>query len=290
MIIGHQKQLEFLKKSAELGKISHAYLFSGLEKLGKKTLALEWISSLFGQDILKRQHQDFVFIAPVGKEIQISQIRGLILKLSLRPFLTPFKAAVIDQAHLMNQEAQNCFLKTLEEPKGKTILILITEYPETLFPTILSRCEMIKFYPVDKKEIENYLKEKEIPQNLIEEIVNISMGKPGVVIDFLLNPKKLENQKRIIEDLNKISKSDLVYRFQYAKNLAQENNLKEVLEIWLNYFRNILLSKIKREENFKDYSFPKLKNILQKIQTTNFLIFTTNVNPRLALETLMLEL
>jgi len=290
MIIGHQKQWEFLKKSAELGKISHAYLFSGLEKLGKKTLALEWISSLFGQDILKRQHQDFVFIAPVGKEIQISQIRGLILKLSLRPFLTPFKAAVIDQAHLMNQEAQNCFLKTLEEPKGKTILILITEYPETLFPTILSRCEMIKFYPVDKKEIENYLKEKEIPQNLIEEIVNVSMGKPGVAIDFLLNPKKLENQKRIIEDLNKISKSDLVYRFQYVKNLAQENNLKEVLEIWLNYFRNILLSKIKREENFKDYSFPKLKNILQKIQTTNFLISTTNVNPRLALETLMLEL
>lgn len=290
MLIGHKKIWQFLQKSAGMDRLSHAYLFSGQGKLGKKTLALEWISSIFGGDISKGNHPDFVFIEPINKEIQISQIRKLILRLSLRPFISPFKAVIIDQAQAMNQEAQNCFLKTLEEPKGKTLLILITEYPEALFPTILSRCEIIKFYPVQNLEIEKYLESQGIAQNRIKEIVEISMGKPGVAIDFISGPQKLENQKKYIEELIKIPNSDIASRFQYAKNLSQENNLKEVLDIWLNYFRNILLSKVREKDRFKNYTFSKLKNILQKIQNTNFLISTTNVNPRLALETLMLEL
>jgi DNA polymerase-3 subunit delta' len=290
MIIGHEKIWQFLKRAEKMNKLSHAYLFSGQEKLGKKTLALEWISSIFGQDILKTKHPDFFLIEPRDKEIQISQIRDLISRLSLKPFSAPFKATIIDQAHLMSQEAQNCFLKTLEEPKGNTLLILISEYPETLFSTISSRCEMIKFYPVKKREIERYLREKGISQDLIEEIIYLTRGRPGVAMDFIQNPQKLENKKRIIEDLKKIPKLNLVYRFQYAKNLSQENNLREVLEIWLNYFRNILLLKIKEGDSFQNYTFSKLKSILQKIQNTIFLISTTNINQKLALETLMLEL
>jgi DNA polymerase-3 subunit delta' len=290
MIIGHQKIWQFLEKSTEKERLSHAYLFSGQEKLGKKTLALEWLSSIFGEDISKGTHPDFVFIEPINKEIQISQIKGLILRLSLKPFVAPLKAAIIDQAHAMNQEAQNCFLKTLEEPKGETLLILITEYPEALFPTILSRCENIKFYPIQNLEIEKYLETQGIAQSKIREIVENSRGKPGVVMDFISNPQKIDNQKKYIEELIKNTNSDIASRFQYAKNLSQENNLREVLDIWLDYFRNILLLKIREKDKFKDYTFQKLKNILQKIQNTNFLISTTNINSRLALETLMLEL
>lgn len=293
MIIGHQKIWQFLEKSVEMDRLSHAYLFSGQEKLGKKTLALEWISNLFGktpQQLTGGGHPDFILIEPIEGEIKISQIRNLILRLSFHPFLAPLKVAIIDKAHLMNKEAQNCLLKTLEEPKGKTLLILISEYPETLFSTIISRCEIIKFYPVEKKEIENYLKEKGIPQNLIGLITDLSMGKPGLAIDLISDPQKLENQKKVIADLGKLLNSDLVYRFQYAKEISQNSDLEEIFKIWLNYFRNLLLSKIRGEETSKNYNVVKLKNILQKIQNTNFIISTTNVNPRLALETLMLEL
>ncbi len=293
MIIGHQKIWQFLKKSVETDRLSHAYLFSGEEHLGKKTLALEWISLMLGQDLLKKGHPDFFFVEPIEKEIKISQIREVISRLSLSPFLANLKVAIIDQAHLMNIEAQNCFLKTLEEPKGNTILILISEAPERLLPTILSRCEMIKFYPVEKKEIEEYFKKQEVSEEKIKEIIKISMGRPGMAIDFFSDPQKLENQKKVVADLTKIIDSDLNTRFKYAKNLSQENNVREVLNIWLSYFRETLINHLNQPKadsgKISKDSLSKLKNILQNIQNTNFLISTTNVNSRLALETLMLE-
>lgn len=323
MIIGHAKQWQFLKRSTELGKFSHAYLFCGQEKLGKKTLALEFAKLLTSQtphqNFGEGPNPDLILIEPEepsfakastsakatadkseGKhEIQISQIRDLIWKLSLKPYLAPFKIAIIDQAHLMNSEAQNCFLKTLEEPKDKTILVLITEYPEILFSTILSRCEIVKFYSVPETEIKNYLISKEIPEKEIQEIIKISQGRPGVAIDLVTDLQKLENQRQKTKELIRILNSGLVARFKYVKELSQNfQEMKEALSIWLSYFRNILLARLTPSPSEKErgfgglfqYSSEKLKNNLNLIQSTNFLISTTNINPRLALENLMLEL
>ena len=293
MVIGHQKQWQFLRKSLELGKRAHAYLFSGETQLGKKKFALEFAKLINGENF-DFGHPDLILIEPYeGREIQIIQIRELIQKLSLKPYSAFLKVAMIDQAHLMNSEAQNCFLKTLEEPKGNTILILITEAPETLFPTIRSRCEIIKFYPVKISEIENYLESQGISKEKSKAIARLSLGRPGLAIDFLTNPQKLENQKKIIEELIKISsgKTSLSLRFQYAKDLVMNPELSEILNIWLSYFRTLLLEQFLPPEVKKpEYSFSKLKNIIKQIQNTIFLISTKNINPRLALEILMLEL
>jgi DNA polymerase-3 subunit delta' len=294
MIIGHQKQWQFLEKSVKLGRFSHAYLFSGQEKLGKKTIAYEFIKLFFGSDI-RQSHPDFIFIAPAEQEIQIKQIRELNWRLSLKPFSAPLKAAIIDQAHLMNAEAQNCFLKTLEEPRGETLLILISEYPEFLFPTIRSRTEIIKFYPVPRKEIEDYLKDQRVGEEKSRLMSQISQGRPGVAIDFLNYPQKLKGRETLISEIAKLTKSDLNFRFQYAKKISKTTNLKKILDVWLFHFREILLSKLNKNSIDKididnAAKISKIKNILEKIQGTNFLISTTNVNPRLALEILMLEL
>jgi len=293
MIIGHQKQWQFLRKSLELGKRAHAYLFSGETQLGKKKFALEFAKLINGENF-DFGHPDLILIEPYeGREIQIIQIRELIQKLSLKPYSAFLKVAMIDQAHLMNSEAQNCFLKTLEEPKGNTILILITEAPETLFPTIRSRCEIIKFYPVKISEIENYLESQGISKEKSKAIARLSLGRPGLAIDFLTNPQKLENQKKIIEELIKISsgKTSLSLRFQYAKDLVMNPELSEILNIWLSYFRTLLLEQFLPPEVKKpEYPFSKLKNIIKQIQNTIFLISTKNINPRLALEILMLQL
>jgi len=305
MIIGHQKQWQFLKKSAETNRLSHAYLFFGQERLGKKTLALEFIKFLNCQDnnqlskpcqqcssckdIQKRQHPDLFWIEPVGKDIQISQIRNLQWRLSLRPFSASFKSAIIDQAHCMNSEAQSCILKTLEEPSGKAILILITEYPELLFPTILSRVQKIRFSPVPISEIENYLKKQRISQEKKDKISFLSLSKPGLAFDFLLNPQKLEYQNQKVKEMIQIRQSDLIFRFQYIKDaVSKKYNIKELLDIWLRYFREILFKTLKNNQT--GYSLDRVKNIINTIQNINFLISTTNINQRLALEQLMLEI
>jgi len=299
MIIGHQKQRNFLEQMVVSGRLPHALLFSGQEKLGKRTVALNLISRLFKETadrLLGGRHPDFILVEPIQQEfgqgarqIHINQIRELSWKLSLKPIRAQQIAAIIDQAHLMTPEAQNCFLKTLEEPKGNGLLILITEYPHFLLPTILSRCEIIKFYPVKKKEISDFLEKRGTPKEKIGKICQISLGKPGLAIDFLENPKKLEEREIKEKELIRILNSNLVRRFEYIKELIQQENLKEILEIWLNYFRSVLLLKLK--ENYKfDLSIPQLENILQQIQKTIFLISTTNINQRLALEILMLEL
>ena len=281
MIIGHKKQQEFLKKLTKVESIPHALLFTGSEKLGKKKMAFELISSIFKENIF--QHPDFTFIAPEQKQIKIRQIRDINWKLSLKPVQAPFLAVVIDQAHLMTRQAQNCFLKSLEEPKSKAVLILVTEHPRFLLPTIISRCQTIKFYPVQKKEIKDYLKTKDIKEEQIEEIAQICLGRPGLAVDFSQDLKKLEQRQKKIKELVKIINSPIARRFKYAKELSESDDLHETLSVWLSYFRKNLIS------NSDKFLIKKAKEILNRIQQTTLLLSTTNINTRLALEVLMME-
>ncbi len=319
-----------------LGKIPHALLFTGPEELGKKTIALELISSIFKEKLLN--HPDFILIEPeikhqktvqgqvrgnlavssqgtsgqnpplktsgesqlnssgksaqskalrrrpVRGQIKINQIRNLSWKLSLKPVSAPLFAAIIDKAHLMTREAQNCFLKTLEEPKTKSLLILISEHSRYLLPTILSRCENIKFYPVKKEEITLYLKQKKVSPEDIKTIVDFSLGRPGKAIRFLENDEELEENKKKIRKLIKFSNSPLSLRFKYAKELSRRENLQETLNSWLFYFRKVLISAESKT------NLLRIKDILNAIQETIYLISTTNVNPRLALEVLMMKI
>jgi len=318
MLIGHQKQWQFLKESVELGRTPHGILFCGQEQLGKKTLAIEFAKFLNCsldnftkrpcqickncQDIQKGIHPDFILVKPesLQGEIQISQIRDLIWRLSLKSFTAPFKVAIIDKAHSMTQEAQSCFLKLLEEPKGGTVLILITEYPETLLPTIISRVQKLRFFPVARDDIENYLISKRVSVKMAKYLTSISLGRPGLVINFLLDQKRFENQQKIISDLIKITSSSLSFRFQYAKDLIErESNsgVSDILNIWSAYFRKIFLSRLSQNENLqlknKDlnrYSLSKLIRIISFLQSINFLLSTTNINPKLALELFLMEL
>ena len=198
----YPKQWQYLKKTYELQKMPHALLFYGQHSIGKKALALELIKLLNCQygntaerpcqtcraclDIGKNVYPDLLIVEPEeDKEIKISQVRALHDHLALRAYASSFKAVMIDRAHLLNQEAQIAFLKLLEEPKGRTIFILLTQYPEMLLPTILSRVERLRFYSTGTK--------------------------------FQVN----EHQKQMIAELLKISKQELVLRFAYAKKLTE---------------------------------------------------------------------
>jgi len=308
-MIFHQKQWQFLEKTVELDKISHAYLFSGQKDLGKKIFAIEFAKLLNCQaldlkkkpchvcracrDIQKEIYPDVLLIEPSGREIKISQIRELVWNLSLKPYSASFKIVIINDAHLMNKEAQSCLLKTLEEPKGSSLLILITPFSEMLLPTILSRVQQVKFRPLPRKEIKKLLQEEGAPPELAEKIASISLGRPCEDLNLFLNPDKLRERERRIKEIIKISNSSINVRFQYAEELARQSDLKEILETWLRYFRGGLLAKSKNDRRSlptSGFSFLEIRKIIGFLQNNIFLIFNTNINKRLALENLFIEL
>jgi len=275
MILGHEKQINFLKEILNSGKIPHAFLFCGREKLGKRKIALE-ISSLI-LNASYQNHPDFFYVEPIKNQISIEQIRELIWKISLKPFKSKYKVAIVDSAHKMTLEAQNCFLKTLEEPKGDSVIILISESENLLLPTIVSRCQKIKFFPVEREKIENFLKEKGVNQEKIEKILKFAQGRPGMAIELLENEKKLEGFEKIEKDLVKIEKREISFKFQKAKEFLEEFDFFEILEILAIYFKEKIFEKRARE-------------ILKEIQKIYFLTKTSNLDKRLALEILFLKI
>ena len=322
MIIGHKEQRQFLKKSFELGRLSHAYLFCGPAHIGKKKIAIEFIKFLnceskgkkpcdicpSCQNIEKGIFPDFSLIDQKdidddteknkSKEIKIDTIRNLEHCFSLSSSVSFIKSVVIDNAHLMNTEAQNCFLKTLEEPKGNSLFILITDHPEAILPTILSRVQKIKFFLPKENEIVDYLEKQNISDTKIKDIINLCSQKPGLAIDFLKDEKRIEYIKEKINEFDNIKKSNLNVRFEYAKQMADFSNEKinEILDIWLTNIRKILLqenqitSKIDESISRQFYSLEQLEKIVENIFNTRFLLRTTNINTKLALENLMLSL
>ncbi len=303
MLLGHHKNWELF---LNFEKLSHAYLFSGLDKIGKKRTAFEIVKLLNCNnlkphsfykkypclkcknclDIEKEIFPDFFLLEKKDekKEIEIEQARNLKTFFLFKPYNAKFKIAIIDNAHLMNIFAQNALLKILEEPIGaKSIIFLITDKSQQLLKTILSRAQEIKFFQSSNKEIDNYLSEIDIFDKEKDEIKKFSFGKLGLAIDFVNNFEKLDTYKEKIQELKTIIESPLYVRFNYIKKITDNNtndNILEILILWMNYFKEFLLFDKNRDKN---------KDILKKINETYILISRTNVNKKLALENLVLE-
>jgi DNA polymerase-3 subunit delta' len=288
-IIGHQRQIEFLKRSVEQKLISHAYLFYGPKKVGKRTVALKFLENLNLENSKEfKIDPNLIIIEPEKDIISIERIRGLKKKLSLSPIKNGWKSAIIDDAHLLTPDAQSSLLKLLEEPKGRTVIILISPDPNLLLPTIVSRCQLVRFWLVPQKEIESHLKERKIGKERIKELLAFSPGRPGLVLEYLKDEKKDIFQRKIKKLISQMPGLPLGLRFQWAGKLAKDKRtLKQILEIWLNYFRERMLENIAKK---KSRSLKETREILDLIQKIYFLVSTTNINPRLALEILLMKI
>lgn len=290
-IIGHEKQLKFLKKSVSNQFLAHAYLFHGPSQVGKKKVALELC------DWLGINHINFKIIEPSVDEetkrakIAVEDIKKLKNHFSLFVADRDYKIAVIDNAQAMTWDAQGAMLKLLEEPRGRSLIILIAQSPNQLLDTIVSRCQLIRFNFLSKDILSSYLNK----QNLKEEEKRIalwfSFGKPGRMINYLEQKEVKEFQKRALGEIKEMTKAPLFERFKTAKQLSENRrDALRVLEIWLHYFREILLKKLNKEKMRKDYSFEDLKEVIEGIERTKYVLNNSNVNPRLALEFLLLKI
>ncbi len=264
MVFSHLEQRQFLEAAREGGRLSHAYVFCGPEKIGKKTLALEWLGKILGVELKPNlAHPDFLFVGPPvdpktnlpADEIAVDQIRGLIAKIFLAPAICPYKAAIIDQAHLMNAEAQNCLLKTLEEPPGKAILVLVAAGENRLLETIRSRAQIVKFGFVGDHELEKFGLDYAEKNNLkvtkeeIKDLISLSFGRPGRLADFLADSELAQKWRAAESEFARVVTADLPQKFAYAKKIADPEtavlDLADIIEIWQLYFRHQLLNHLK---------------------------------------------
>lgn len=271
--------------------MTHAYLFHGPSQIGKKKLALKlcnWIGI---------GYSNFKIIEPLSDEerqrakISVDDIKKLKNHFALSLVDQDYKIAVIDNAQTMTWDAQGAILKLLEEPRGRSLIILIAETPDQLLDTIVSRCQLVRFNLLSEQILSTYLEK----QNLKEEEKKIalwfSFGKPGRMINYLEQKEENEFQKKSLDQIRALIKAPLFQKFKTAKGLAE--NRKEalrVLEIWLHYFREILLKKLNKEQLRKDYSFKQLKEVIDSIERTKYVLNNSNANPRLALEFLLLKI
>ena len=167
-ILAQDHILEHFRKTITANHLSHAYIFTGQDGVGKTLLAKEFskaISCTENKDdscnlchncirIEKNNHPDiyWIDIEEKAKFIKIENIRNLQHSVRLSPVESDYKIFIIKEADRMNEEASNCLLKTLEEPSGDTILILVSDAPARLLPTIRSRCRQMAF-PVPERSL-----------------------------------------------------------------------------------------------------------------------------------------
>ena len=312
---GYEKQWQFLKKSVERAKLSHAYLFSGKSQLGKREIAKEF-SRLINcqsenfkdrpcdkcqscQEMQKNCHPDFLWLdtkkeAP-GTESEIDSIRNLSHWLHLKAGLGEYKVAIINQFQNFSLPAQSALLKTLEEPKGKTVLILICDYPEFLSPTIVSRVQEIRFQSLPNKKIVELLIIKGAKEPLAKKISYLSLGKPLKALE-LLDGQRMRLEEEKIIDFKRLLKENLAFSFKEIEKIVEEKeDIFQRIEIWLNFLRIIFLKKIgvvKEEivDQEESISLVNLKNLLSSLEKANYLLLKTNANKRLILENSILEL
>ena len=195
-IVGHQRQLEILRAGLKSGRLHHAYLFWGPEGIGKKSAALSFAMAMHcsqgnfdscGQcpscvSIVGGSHPDVSLVGLLAqkKEISIEQIRELQHRLSFRSLSGKSKVAIIDPAQLMNYHAQNALLKTLEEPPGGSIIVLIARHIGGVIPTVLSRCLHLAFTPPSPDLVAELLvRKKGMAEDQARLLATVAMGSPG---------------------------------------------------------------------------------------------------------------
>jgi DNA polymerase III subunit delta' len=210
-IEGHEKPITILKRALANKTLAHAYLFSGEEGIGKKKTALALAAAVNcqnageagGCDICPScrkaaagGHPDIHLLVPDGEELKIDQVRLVQSDLALKPFEGEKKTLIVDGVDRMNAASSNAFLKTLEEPPGEALIVLITSLPQSLLPTIRSRCQEIRFQPLSRQTLAQALMQK---KGLSEEdawfVAALAQGSMGRGLEMDAEQEKAERSQ-----------------------------------------------------------------------------------------------
>lgn len=302
-----------LKRSLRSGRVAHAYLFEGLEGCGKKKTALAFIEALFcGREdgcgtcpscrkMAALQHPDLHLVEPDGAFIKIDQIRDLQKQLSLRPFEAKKKACIIDGAERLNPAAGNALLKTLEEPPGNALLILISANYGSILPTIVSRCQQLHFPALPNAAIERHLTDEGILSETARIAASLAGGSMKKAFE-ICREESVQQRASLLERLMTLNINDIGPLFAAAEELAADKeSAMEMLELLSLFYRDaLLLASGGRdlanadllpliEQAAKSSSRNRLMEKLQQVDDARQAL-SRNINTRLTLDVLFMRL
>ncbi|MFQ6019952.1 MAG: ATP-binding protein, partial [Dehalococcoidia bacterium] len=240
------------------------------------------------------------------KQIRIAQIREVERAVALRPYEGRSRVVIIDPADALNVEAQNAFLKTLEEPPPDVVFVLVTTREAALLPTIRSRCQRVEFRPVPQGRVEEALSARGLDEERARLLARLARGRIGWALNIAEDESLLSARAEALAAARELPSLSVAQRFQLADRLAgrflrDRQPVYETLELWREWWRDLLLAQAAAWEGVTNLDLEEALAAeaprYRQEQVATFLhaigeaggYLEDNVNPRLALEALMLE-
>jgi DNA polymerase III subunit delta' len=324
-IVGHGWAVEMLANGLVNDRLGHAYLITGPEQVGKTTLARTFAQALNCEAaeaerpcghcrpcklIAADRHPDVKFVAPEvsgrGKlTLKIEAIRQLQQDLNLSAYEARYKVAILERFDAATMGAANAFLKTLEEPPGKVVLLTATD-ADMLLPTIASRCRTLNLRPLPADLIEQSLATRwQVPAEKATLLAHLADGRLGWAVQAAQDDTILQARAEQLAQLHEALGGRRVLRFALADKLARKpETLPDLLKTWLSWWRDLTLLNQRRGQPISLIltnvdELPRLEplaatwseqQIIHSLNQTNEALWQLerNANTRLVIENLLL--
>lgn len=287
-VLGNEKIKQLLENSVKVNKVSHSYLFIGTEGIGKKLIASEFAKMILCTNEDKyctkcksciefdtNNNPDFKIIEPDGNSIKIEQIREFQNKVAEKPIISDKKVYIINDSDKMTKEAQNCLLKTLEEPPEYVVIILIGANESTFLSTIKSRCMILHFEKISDEEIQRYLEENYQTKINSEIMLKAFQGSIGKAIGLKEKQEEYEKIEQIIYNLERKDKIDTLNMSEIIYKAKEEKN--DILD-----YMNIVFINLAKKSN-------KYANCIQIVEDTKRRL-KSNANYDMSIDNMLFRL
>lgn len=318
-IIGNDLIKDLFLRAVRTSHVSHGYILSGEDGMGKKMIARSFAKLLLCEDPEKGDtpcgkchsclqfasgnHPDVIYLKHEKPNvIGVDDIRNLNEDIIIKPYSSAYKIYIVDEAETMTVAAQNALLKTLEEPPIYAVILLLTTNGANFLQTILSRCVILNLKQIPEEEVERVLREQGIPEKRIQPILKLCRGNIG-------KAKKMAESDDFAELLHEIMNlMQSIHRMTFEELMAAVSrlsehrlNIRECLDFIRLWYRDVLLFKVTNDinvlvfqESFRDIrevaqksSFEGIENIMQAIDTATRRL-EANVNFELTMELLLM--
>ena len=322
-VVGHFAAQELLGRAASSGQVSHAYLLTGPPQIGKTTLARTFAQLLLCEHpdraaftpcgtcaacrkVLHGNHPDVTLVEPAeGKRLLgVELVRDAIHLASQSPSEAPWRIFVLPNAERMTASTTNALLKTLEEPPPQVVMLLTSAEPETLLPTLLSRCQPVPLQPLATTEVAEALSTRwNVAPTEAHTLAALAHGRMGWAVRAHEQPELREQRARLLDQLVALSGLGRVERLKAAGELARDGDTaRSALELWTLWWRDVTLTATGAthltSEGHAQREAERLGGALGPERTQAFLralvaaqaALDQNANPRLTFDVLMLDL
>jgi len=318
--MGHVKPIALLQRAIKNEKVVNSYLFWGNEGTGKKYVALQFAKALncletksdagdacdqctSCKKIDHGRHPDVLVIEPEGQNIRVDQIRQLQRELAYRPYEGKHRVCILTAADRMAPHIPNTLLKTLEEPPLHTVIILLANNSRFILPTILSRCQPIRFHPLPIPLVSKWLMEGSgLDEAEAHLLASLSEGSPGKALEIQEEIRQIPREELLKEwvglkvlSFEKIGswvgslpseREGLLLILEVAKTLLRDLVMVKTLKRGTDLIHSDLVQVI--EAMAANWSLTSLLKRMEAVHQTVIEI-RANANTSLALEAMMLE-